>query len=197
MDQNLEIVLITNKMCPYAQRVHLMLELSNPRLNFSLKEINLYGENGKPDWFMKLNPVGLVPVLYFPQTELVITESLDIVIYLLKNFPNSYSYLDQDIQTNWIDFLKKNLIYCDLQLDEITTALEKIEKKMNNNEGNYLGGSLMGLSDILYFPMLFRVNEAILKFDNNNLYPKLSKWLSLMLDNESIVKTIVHPWWWW
>jgi len=28
-----------------------------------MEEISLYGKNGKPDWFLELNPDGTVPVL--------------------------------------------------------------------------------------------------------------------------------------
>lgn len=52
---------IMNSMCPYAQKVWIALECS--KTIYQLKEISLYGNNGKPDWFWKLNPAGTVPVV--------------------------------------------------------------------------------------------------------------------------------------
>jgi glutathione S-transferase len=32
-------------------------------VDFNLTEISLYGAGGKPDWFLSMNPKGMVPVL--------------------------------------------------------------------------------------------------------------------------------------
>lgn len=52
---------ITNPMCPYAHKVWLALECS--KTLYQYKEISLYGTNGKPSWFLKLNPSGTIPVI--------------------------------------------------------------------------------------------------------------------------------------
>jgi len=65
----------TNKMCPFAQKAWITLE--EKQVPFELVEIGLYGAGGKPDWFMKMNPKGLVPVLKHGDT--VVTESNDII----------------------------------------------------------------------------------------------------------------------
>eukprot|EP00527_Entomoneis_sp_CCMP2396_P005511 CAMPEP_0198141394 /NCGR_PEP_ID=MMETSP1443-20131203/4414_1 /TAXON_ID=186043 /ORGANISM="Entomoneis sp., Strain CCMP2396" /LENGTH=283 /DNA_ID=CAMNT_0043804135 /DNA_START=390 /DNA_END=1242 /DNA_ORIENTATION=+ len=52
---------VTNKMCPFAQKAWIALETR--QVPFEMQEISLYGANGKPDWFWKLNPQGTVPVV--------------------------------------------------------------------------------------------------------------------------------------
>ena len=70
-----KVVFITNKMCPFAQRTWICLEEYG--MDYDMKEISLYGAGGKPGWFMKMNPKGLVPVLKHGDT--VVTESNDII----------------------------------------------------------------------------------------------------------------------
>ena len=54
--------LITNRMCPFAQKAWIALELCSG-MPFAVQEISLYGAGGKPAWFWELNPAGTVPVL--------------------------------------------------------------------------------------------------------------------------------------
>lgn len=58
---------ITNRMCPYAQKVWMALEVL--QIQYTMVEIPLYGENGKPDWFLQYNPKGTVPVLVIMKSE--------------------------------------------------------------------------------------------------------------------------------
>ena len=53
------IEFFTHKWCPFAHRVWLCLE--ELQIPHQLIEIDLYG--GKPQWFLDLNPRGLVPVI--------------------------------------------------------------------------------------------------------------------------------------
>ena len=52
---------VTNRACPFAQKAWIALEAC--QAPFEMKEVSLYGNNGKPDWFLELNPAGTVPVL--------------------------------------------------------------------------------------------------------------------------------------
>eukprot|EP01046_Picozoa_sp_COSAG06_P051067 COSAG06_NODE_8248_length_2226_cov_11053.947269_3_plen_217_part_00 len=70
------IEFFTHRWCPFAHRVWLSLE--DKGLPHKLVEIDLYG--GKPQWFLDLNPKGLVPVLRHEGR--VICESNDICGYL-------------------------------------------------------------------------------------------------------------------
>nr|CAD7452182.1 unnamed protein product [Timema tahoe] len=67
---------------PYVQRVHMVLIAKN--IPYDVKNIDL---KNKPDWFLKLNPAGKVPVL--DTGDKVLTESLEIVVFLDKNYPGT------------------------------------------------------------------------------------------------------------
>jgi glutathione S-transferase len=58
---------ITNRMCPYAQKVWMALEVL--QISYTMVEIPLYGKDGKPDWFLQYNPKGTVPVLVVEESE--------------------------------------------------------------------------------------------------------------------------------
>jgi len=76
------MTLYTNKMCPFAQKAWIALEEKKAThgLEFKLEEIGLYGSGGKPDWFLKLNPKGEVPVL--KHGDKVVVESDEIIKYI-------------------------------------------------------------------------------------------------------------------
>ena len=77
-----EMTLYTHKMCPFAQKAWIALEEKKAThgLEFKLEEIGLYGSGGKPDWFLKLNPKGEVPVL--KHGDKVVAESDEIIKYI-------------------------------------------------------------------------------------------------------------------
>ena len=80
-----DLVLVTNRLCPYAQRAHIALAASGLKYETKVhcfhsichllfgsiyklviptsQEVGLYGHGGKPKWFLELNPKGQVPVL--------------------------------------------------------------------------------------------------------------------------------------
>lgn len=74
--------LVTNTKCPFAQKTWICLEEYAGPKGYELLEVGLYGANGKPGWFMDINPKGYVPVLWLPSGR-IITESDDIIDYLI------------------------------------------------------------------------------------------------------------------
>ena len=61
-----------------AQKAWIALEASN--VPYQMEEISLYGPNGKPNWFWKLNPKGTVPTLVASDgASSVYTDSEDIL----------------------------------------------------------------------------------------------------------------------
>ncbi len=55
------------------QRNNSRWQFPRAQVDYALTEISLYGSGGKPDWFLKMNPKGLVPVLR--HKEQVVVES--------------------------------------------------------------------------------------------------------------------------
>eukprot|EP00897_Mesotaenium_endlicherianum_P011036 jgi/Mesen1/9961/ME000716S09336 len=70
-----DLVLFTHGLCPYAQRVALVL--AEKGIAYTRVEIDL---SDKPSWFLKKNPRGLVPAIEVNEngTSRIVTESVDI-----------------------------------------------------------------------------------------------------------------------
>jgi glutathione S-transferase len=67
--------------CPFAQRTRILLKLKN--IEFALTEIDI--TRPRPDWFLRLNPLGQVPVIRYQDR--VLNESSVINEYLDEVFP--------------------------------------------------------------------------------------------------------------
>eukprot|EP01086_Lenisia_limosa_P012281 TRINITY_DN4030_c0_g1_i1.p1 TRINITY_DN4030_c0_g1~~TRINITY_DN4030_c0_g1_i1.p1 ORF type:complete len:200 (+),score=68.86 TRINITY_DN4030_c0_g1_i1:64-663(+) len=65
--------------CPFAHRIRILLELK--KVKFELINIDL---QNKPDWFLKINPLGKVPVI--KHGEKIINESAVIAEYIDEAF---------------------------------------------------------------------------------------------------------------
>src|ERR1700751_2201181 len=74
--------LISHKLCPYVQRA--VIALTEKRVAFERIDIDLAN---KPDWFLKLSPLGKTPLLLVG--EHAIFESAVILEYLEETQPNT------------------------------------------------------------------------------------------------------------
>eukprot|EP00466_Bigelowiella_natans_P003359 jgi/Bigna1/142739/aug1.72_g17447 len=104
-----KIKFVTNKMCPYAQRTWIALEMGS--VPYDLVEVALYGSGGKPDWFWKLNPKGEVPII---QTSdgIVVADSEKTLDFLAENFAPTLKATDDDdakLAAAWRDVLNSKL----------------------------------------------------------------------------------------
>ena len=77
-----KLELISFKLCPYVQRAVILLK--EKRVDFKVTYIDL---KNKPEWFLKLSPLGRVPVLKVDDT--VLFESAVIAEYLDETNPPS------------------------------------------------------------------------------------------------------------
>ena len=71
-----KLTLISHHLCPYVQRA--AIALNEKGVEFERKNIDL---NNKPDWFLKLSPLGKVPILVVDD-ETVLFESSVIAQYV-------------------------------------------------------------------------------------------------------------------
>lgn len=204
------ITLYTHAMCPFAQKAWLALNFA--KVPFEMEQIDLYG--GKPSWFLKMNPLGQVPVLKI--SDKVITESEDILTFIGS---------DQFISDNLLQKTEKqsDVLYWREAIDsrlkvvgkksvlsrsgigkgsELGKILEELEQKYisscsyANNDENFLAGKYPSLADCAAFPFLYRLSEEYK--DGKHIYPHLmGDWLRLMESREEVRSTIQASWWWW
>nr|CAD7438521.1 unnamed protein product [Timema bartmani] len=134
---------------PYVQRVHMVLIAKN--IPYDVKNIDL---KNKPDWFLKLNPAGKVPVL--DTGDKVLTESLEIVVFLDKNYPGTTlrntdpekSAKDKEIVEKF-EGLRKELSEAiknkDYKSAETIAILSLFQSELEKRGTTFLAGSLWSI----------------------------------------------------
>nr|CAD7193665.1 unnamed protein product [Timema douglasi] len=150
---------------PYVQRVHMVLIAKN--IPHDVKNIDL---KNKPDWFLKLNPAGKVPVL--DTGDKVLTESLDIVVFLDKNYPGTSlrntdperSAKNREIVEKFEGYAKEfrqSFIDKDYKPSEGTRAFFSLfQSELEKRGTTFLGGDSPGLIDYVIWPWFERLKVA-------------------------------------
>nr|CAD7416279.1 unnamed protein product [Timema poppensis] len=148
---------------PY--RVHMVLIAKN--IPHDVKNIDL---KNKPDWFLKLNPAGKVPVL--DTGDKVLTESLDIVVFLDKNYPGTSlrntdperSAKNREIVEKFEGYAKEfrqSFIDKDYKPSEGTRAFFSLfQSELEKRGTTFLGGDSPGLIDYVIWPWFERLKVA-------------------------------------
>lgn len=193
---------VTNKMCPFAQKAWIALEVCGAP--YEMQEIPLYGSNGKPDWFMELNPDGTVPVLecyggaiILPDSDLILDHIADGAVEggtSLKPKDEETETLVKEFRQNVAKLLpvgKAFVLGNRGKRDEVFGIL----KTMNDRVvGPYLCGDKPTIADCAAFPFLWRLDN---EFGLEKECPKLKTWLGHCGNQDAFSKTIQSSWWWW
>lgn len=84
-----KITLYTNHSCPYAHRAHITLS----ELNLPHEEVIIDLNTPRPQWYLDINPRGLVPSIKYSKEgvydEEIVTESAIVSQFLMDEFPSS------------------------------------------------------------------------------------------------------------
>ncbi|KAL7572684.1 hypothetical protein ACA910_008959 [Epithemia clementina (nom. ined.)] len=213
---------ITNKMCPFAQKVWIALEKS--KVPYKLEQISLYGSNGKPDWFWDLNPSGTVPVLVYYNDDnnegnysAVVVSDSDLILNHIEQgkVPGCQMLSVQSLTDKTTDqhqqvaslvhkwrqtFVNNQLIPMGKQAvfsSSMSPKLQKVLTEMDETVvGPYLSGNLFTTADCHVFPFVWRLHQEF-KFSSSS-YPNLVQWLEKCTKDEPAVRsTVQSAWWWW
>ena len=196
---------VTNKMCPFAQKVWCALEAS--QTPYEMEEISLYGRNGKPDWFLKLNPKGTVPVLVaqggaavFPDSDVVLDQ------YEAGNIQGNtpiYPPADrEDVRQSIKDWRAR--INAMLPDGKAAVLSGKLSKRLHQHltemndavVGPYLASQRVTTADCHAFPFVWRLaQEYPSAFESD--YTSLKAWLELCQEQPAFSRTVQSSWWWW
>lgn len=200
MSKTPDIELISFDLCPFVQRsVITLLEKDIPftRTNIELAD--------KPDWFLRISPLGKVPVLKINGN--VLFESAVINEYLDEITPPSMHPADplrKALNRAWIEFSSElsSLSFTLLTAEDAATlesAAQSLREKfrfLDNRLGAapFFNGAAFSLIDAAYAPVFIRL-EYLLKEHVGDLVPpeceRAAAWSAAVLGRESVQQSII------
>ena len=190
--------LISFALCPYVQRAAILL--AEKGVPFERVNIDLAN---KPDWFLKLSPLGKVPVLVVEENgkEHVLFESAVIAEYLDETVApqlHPADPLEKARHRAWIEFASATLadIYgYYTAADEasfrekeraIEAKFERLEEQLG--EGPYFAGDRLSLVDAAFAPA-FRYYDLFDRIAERSPFdgkPKLQAWRKALSERPSV-----------
>ncbi|XP_062095665.1 glutathione S-transferase zeta class-like [Humulus lupulus] len=130
-------------------RVRIALNLKG--LEYEYKAVNIVkGEQRNPE-FLKLNPIGYVPVLV--DGDIVLSDSFAILLYLDEKYPQ-HPLLPTDLKRKAINFQVANIVSASIQPLQNLVLLDYIKEKFGPEEilpwvKYHLGNGFAALEDLL------------------------------------------------
>lgn len=158
----------------------------------------MYGSDGKPGWFLKLNPAGTVPVLATNDDDEIYPDSELILDYIKESsrLHGQDKGIDETKVQSWRETVSREIIPIGKRavLGGSPHDLFELLKRIDDDvDGPYLCGDCITVADCAAFPFLWRIdNEFGLESGS-----KLKDWLDLCSDTSCFKKTIQGAWWWW
>jgi glutathione S-transferase len=175
--------LISHKLCPYVQRA--VIALTEKGVPFERIDIDLAN---KPDWFLKISPLGKTPVLVVGDK--AIFESAVILEYLEETQPNALhpaDALDRAEHRGWIEFgsavlndiagfyAAKDEAMFDAKAAQLEQKFARLEQRVS---APWFDGEKFSLVDAVFGPVFryFDVFDEIGDFGILASKPKLAQW---------------------
>ncbi len=194
---NLE--LISFNVCPFVQRS--VITLLHKKCEYKITFIDL---KAPPDWFLKLSPLGKVPVLKVDGE--VLFESAVINEFIDDVTPGSLKPsepLTLAKHRAWIEYggtcLADLYLIADRkqerdmqnQINDAVTRLRRVEDVLGDS--SFFSGEELALIDAAYAPLLIRLDflNTRLNFLNWDELPKLKRWKQNLLGLEAVQGSII------
>lgn len=195
--------LYSNRMCPYAQRIRLILDAK--KMQYETININLAD---KPDWYFRICPGGKVPALELENGD-ILYESLIIADYIDEKYPQHTLYPKDPLQKakdklmlhkfNTIISTMYKIItpnsrrYMEDQHVSIMEGLQVFEEELAMRGTSYFGGRKPGMLDYLIWPWCERADvlklfgsKFVLKKER---YGRLLEWRVAMREIKAVQKS--------
>jgi glutathione S-transferase len=197
------LLLVSHALCPYVQRAAIVL--AEKDVGFERRDIDLAN---KPDWFLRLSPLGKTPVLVVGETP--IFESAVICEYLddtLEPRLHPADALQRARHRAWVEFGSAvlNLIggfYAaadDAALEarrlDLAARFAQLEQELDaNGSGPYFAGAHFAIVDAVWGPVFryFDVFDRIAAFGVFDGLPKVQAWRAALAARDS-VRNAVAP----
>jgi len=193
------IELISFDLCPFVQRSVITLKKKN--IDFKITYIDLAN---KPDWFLKISPLGKVPVLRYEVEVIfesaIINEFLDEITgdALMPSEP-----LAKAKQRGWIEYASQVLV--DQYLASTSTNKDDFEKYSANlnqkltrlesevSDQGYFTADSFSLIDSALAPLFTRMNVLAKGFNQHFLqgFPKLLALSKNLLEKDYVSDSVI------
>ncbi|EKF20725.1 glutathione S-transferase family protein [Nitratireductor pacificus] len=192
-------ILISFDLCPYVQRAAIVLAEKN--VAFERIDVDL---SNKPDWFLKISPLGKVPVLQVGGEALF--ESAAIVEYLDETEAPRLHPADPLTRARhraWMEV--GSSILSDIWTMETThdrtvfgnaltaigTKLKRVEAELG--DGPYFAGTDFTVVDAVFAPAFryFDVFDTIADFGVFDGLPKVVKWREALAERPSVREAVI------
>ncbi|HEV7321915.1 MAG TPA: glutathione S-transferase family protein [Ensifer sp.] len=193
------LTLVSHHLCPYVQRASIALDEKGVR--FERTNIDL---KAKPDWFLKISPLGKVPLLQIPQEagEAVLFESSVIAEYVeeAEGGPKLHpqNALERARHRGWMEF--GSSILSDLWGFETAKDRNTYEEKRKAiaakfatveaalGAGPYFSGSAFSLVDAVFAP-IFRYFDLFDTLADHQIFDGLDRvraWRKALAERPSV-----------
>ena len=193
-----QLVLVSHALCPYVQRAAIVL--AEKGVPFERRDVDLAN---KPDWFLKVSPLGKTPVLLVGDE--AIFESAVICEYLEETaLPRLHpaNALQRARHRSWMEFGSAllNLIGAFYSAADEPALLARaaeirarlVQMEFALGEGPYFGGESFSIVDAVFGPVFryFDAFDAIGEFSFWNDLPKLQRWRHALAARPSMVEAM-------
>ncbi len=194
-----KLTLISHHLCPFVQRA--AIALLEKDLPFERRNIDL---GNKPNWFLKLSPLGKVPLLLVDD-ETVLFESAAIAEYindLTGDGLLASDALSRSRQRAWIEFASTTIgdigkLYTARDIDTFDSASAALRDRWqtledNLDDGPYFSGENFSLVDAAFAPV-FRYFDVIETLSDIDLFvdvPKVRAWRNVLATRPSVQQAV-------
>lgn len=194
-----KLTLISHHLCPYVQRA--AIALREKCVPFERRNIDLAN---KPDWFLKLSPLGKVPVLVVDD-DVVLFESTVIAQYVDEITGGgllSSDLLEKYSQLAWLEFASQTIagigrLYnagTRAAVDSARTSLEDKFQRLEENlqDGPWFANEHFSLVDAAFAPAFryFDVIENLTGFEFFAKTPKVARWRNALSERPSVISAV-------
>ena len=193
------LTLISHRLCPYVQRAVIALE----ELDIDYQRVDIDLDN-PPDWFLKLSPLGKVPVLVV-DNETVLFESAVIAEYINERGAGELlatDSLQRARQRAWIEFASATLdniaaLYSASGSNSFERVAGQLDAKWQQLEDalpadGYFAGAEFTLADAAFAPVFRYIDlfEQLVERDFVDEFPRINEWRRLLARRESVVTAV-------
>jgi glutathione S-transferase len=197
-----QLRLYSMRFCPFVRRAKLVLAAKN--IPYEEVFINLADP---PEWFLKKNPPGEVPVLEWIDSKTkevrLIPESLVVSDYLDELYPQNrlqpadpYAKAKQQVLVGRFGSVQS--AFYEVLGDDSKTGIENLNKSLAVYEGllddTFFGGSKPAMVDYMLWPWfsaLHTLSEAGFVLNADGKLPKLAAWVKAMKADEAVRQTAI------